>query len=52
MVFERWVMLKMFMGAMGLSAFALSYTAAMKPKEFEKLREKVRKGNGRRCQVY
>ncbi|GMH55238.1 hypothetical protein TL16_g01857 [Triparma laevis f. inornata] len=42
MVFERWVMLKMFMGAMGLSAFALSYTAAMKPKEFEKLREKFK----------
>ena len=41
MVFERWVMLKMFMGAMGLSAFALSYTALKKPQAFKELREKV-----------
>ncbi|GMH89417.1 hypothetical protein TrVE_jg13083 [Triparma verrucosa] len=42
MVFERWVMLKMFMGAMGLSAFALSYTALKKPQAFKELREKFK----------
>mmetsp|Transcript_14624 Transcript_14624/g.30004 ORF Transcript_14624/g.30004 Transcript_14624/m.30004 type:complete len:449 (-) Transcript_14624:32-1378(-) len=44
MVFERWVMLKMFLGAMGISAFCLALTAFVDKPRFDLIRNKFRAG--------
>jgi uncharacterized membrane protein YedE/YeeE len=43
-LFERFVMLKLFMSAMGVSAFAITLTALKNPALFDEIRDKFRAG--------